>query len=291
MRTPTALLLVLLLSGAATADCPPDCVPGGGPPATDCFVTFSGIPGTTVSCTDGDASCDTDGKADGGCTFGLQVCVNASVPGLQCTPGSLTGPPTVKPAKDAAAQQLAAALQSLPLAAQGCTPPGLRIPLKVSLAGIKPGKLRVTVTATSGGKRDKDKLKLACLPSTVAPSLVNQVQPIFGLGRSDPNGRCTFSGCHSGPSPGGALNLEPGHSYPDSVNVPSTEVRKYARVKPGSIKLSLLARKILGEGIPPGTGSKMPQGCPAIIPPVTQCPTDAEIFTILSWIANGAPNN
>ena len=293
MRTATALALVLL-AGAAMADCQsapagPDCVRGGGPAATDCFVAFSGIPSTTVTCTDG-ASCDTDGKADGGCTLGLQACVN--VAGLpSCTPGSLAAAPTVKPANDPAAQQLASALQALSPAVQGCTNPGLRIPLRVSLAGIKPGKSRLTVTAISGGKRDKDKLKLTCLPSTTPPSLIADVQPIFGLGARDPNGRCNFAGCHSGPSPGGGLNLEPGRTYADSVGVPSTEVRKFARVKPGSIKASFLARKVLGQGIPPGTGARMPQGCPAVIPPVTQCPTDAEIFTILSWIANGAPNN
>jgi len=288
MRTPTALVLVVLLAGIALAHCPgDDCIAGGGPAATDCFVAFTGIPSTTVSCIDGDPGCDTDRKIDGACTLGLEACVNVS--GLpSCTPGTLSAPPTVKPAKDPAAQQLAAALQTL---AEGCTPPGLRIPLKVSLAGIKPGKSRLTVTVSSGGKRDRDKLKLTCLPSAAAPSLSAAVQPIFGLSRTDSNGRCTYSGCHSGPSPGGALNLEPTRSYVETVGVKSNEVPRFLRVKPGSIKSSFLARKTLGVGIPPGTGSRMPQGCPALIPPVTQCPTDAEIFTILSWIANGAPNN
>jgi hypothetical protein len=284
---PTALVFVVLVARAALADCPADCVPGGGPAATDCFVAVSGIPSTTVSCTDGDPGCDTDGKADGACTLGLQVCVNVS--GLpSCTPGSLSGPPTVKPTKDPAAQQLAAALQTL---SQGCTSPGFRLPLKVSLAGIKPGKSRLTVTASSGGKRDKDKLKLTCLPSTAAPTLSRDVQPIFGLGTSDPNGRCTFVGCHSGPSPGGTLNLEPTRARAELVGVPSSQAPKLLRVKPGSIKGSFLARKVLGVGIPPGAGgSRMPQGCPAVIPPVKECPTDAEIFTILSWIAHGAPD-
>jgi hypothetical protein len=288
MRISTALLLAVLLAGSALASCPgADCVAGGGPAATDCFIAFTGIPSTTVSCTDGDPGCDTDGKVDGACTLALQACVNVS--GLpSCTPGTPGGPPTVKPAKDPAAQQLAAALQGL---TQGCTPPGLRIPLKVSLAGIKPGKSRLTVTATSGGKRDRDKLKLTCLPSAAGPSLSAAVQPIFGLSRSDPNGLCTYSGCHSGPSPGGALNLEPARTYAELVGVKANEVPKYLRVKPGSIRSSFLARKILGLGIPPNTGSRMPQGCPAVIPPVIRCPTDAEIFTILSWIANGAPNN
>src|SRR5262245_47895331 len=101
MRIAVALLLIALVVPSASADCPGDCVAGGGPAATDCFVAFSGIPGTTVSCTDGDPTCDTDGKADGACTLALQACINvAGLPG--CTPGSLTAPPSVKPSKDPA---------------------------------------------------------------------------------------------------------------------------------------------------------------------------------------------
>ena len=283
MRTAAGLLLVVLVAGSAPADCPPDCVPGGGPKATDCFVAFSGIPAPTVSCTDGDPSCDTDGKADGACTLGIQACIN--FPGLPpCTPGSLSAPPSVTPGKDPAAQQLAAALQALSPAVQGCTPPGLRIPLKVSLAGIKAGKSRLTVTASSGGKSDKDKLRLTCLPSKVPPSFSRDVQPIF-------TSTCATSACHDASFRGGGQVLEPGLAYGDTVGVRSTEVRHLFRVKPRSIRGSFLARKILSEGIPPGIGGgRMPQGCP-LIPPRTGCLTAEQLFTVLSWIANGAPNN
>jgi hypothetical protein len=283
MRTGIAVVSMMLVATGALADCPASCVPGGGPAATDCFVAFSGIPSTTVSCTDGDPSCDTDGKADGVCTFGLQACVNVS--GLpSCTPGSLSGPPSVTPSKDPAAQQLAAALQTLPLTGQSCTTPGLKIPLKVSLAGIKAGKSRLTVTASSGGKTDRDKLKLTCLPSTLAPSFSRDIQPIF-------TSTCATSACHSASFRGGGQVLEPGSAYADTVGVRSTEIPSLLRVKPGSIRGSFLARKILGQGIPPGRGGGgMPQGCPTV-PPVGGCLTSDQIFTILSWIANGAPDN
>jgi hypothetical protein len=282
MRTSAALALVALLAGAAGADCPPDCVGGGGPAATDCFVAFGHIAGTVVSCTDGDPSCDTDGKADGACTLELEACVN--VPGLpSCTPGSLSAPPSVKPAKDPAAQQLGAALGSLPLSGLGCTPPGLRIPLKVSLAGIKPGKSRLTVAASSGGKTDRDRLRLTCLPSRVAPSFANDVQPIF-------TARCATSACHDAFFKAGGQTLAPGLAYADTVGVRSLEVRSLFRVKPGSIRRSFLARKVLGEGISLRGGAVMPQGCPAV-PPAGGCPTPADVFTILSWIQDGAPNN
>jgi hypothetical protein len=285
MRTGIAIISAVLVAANALADCPgTTCVAGGGPAATDCFVAFSGISSTTVSCTDGDPSCDTDGKADGVCTLGLQACVNVS--GLpSCTPGSLGGPPSVTPSKDPAAQQLAAALRTLPLTGQSCTAPGIKIPLRVSLAGIKAGKSRLTVTASSGGKTDRDKLRLTCLASKVAPSFSADVQPIF-------THTCATSSCHDASNSLG-FALTPGRAYADMVGAHSAEVPNLLRVKPGSIRGSFLARKILGQGIPRGTGGgMMPQGCPTVQPPGGGgCPTADEIFTILSWIANGAPEN
>src|SRR5438309_1526194 len=177
MRIPVALAFALLLAPAARAGCPPDCVAGGGPSATDCFVAWSGLPGMTETCADGEA-CDIDGKVDGVCMLGLQGCIN--VPGLgACTPAGLSGPPTVKPSKDPTGQALAAALAALDPAGSGCTPPGLALPLRLSLAGIKPGKARLTVTASSGGRRDRDKLRLTCTPGAAQPSFAQNVQPIF----------------------------------------------------------------------------------------------------------------
>src|SRR5947199_5810206 len=63
MGIPVALAFVLALAPAARADCPPDCVAGGGPSATDCFVAWSGLPGMSETCADGEA-CDIDGKVD-----------------------------------------------------------------------------------------------------------------------------------------------------------------------------------------------------------------------------------
>ena len=282
MRTPTALLVAALLGGAAVADCPPDCVGGGGPPETDCFVVFSGIPATTASCTDGEA-CDMDGKVDGVCTLDLQACIN--VPGLgSCTPRGLSGRPTVKPSNGPTAQQLQNALAALDPSAEGCTPPGLAVPLKVSLAGIKPATARLTITATSGGKHVKDKLRLTCQPNSTAPSFAQDVQPIFTK-------KCAYSGCHDAGSRFGQQVLDPGVAYTDTWKVPSSEVPNLVRVMPGSIKKSFLARKIIGKGIPNGRGGgTMPFGCPGV-PPLNGCLTQQELGTILSWIANGAPDN
>ncbi len=157
------------------------------------------------------------------------------------------------------------------------------MPLKLSLAGIKAGKARLTVTASSGGKRDRDKLRLACMPSAAQISFAHDVQPIFTT-------RCAITSCHTGPTEqaSGKQSLDAGVAYADSVNAPAT-TGKLLRVKPGSIKGSQVAHRILAQGLPRG-GAVMPLGCPGF-PPAGGCLTTGEIFTILSWIAEGAPNN
>src|SRR5205814_6935552 len=143
-------------------------------------------------------------------------------------------------------------------------------------------------TAASGGKRDKDTLKLTCLPSTVAPSFANAVQPIF-------TAKCAYAGgCHDSGFRAGANGsrpgqvLEPGVAYGDTVNVQSSESPKFLRVKPGSIKSSFMARKILGQGIVPQPigGARMPLGCPGGPLPSGGCLDQDELFTLLYWIAN-----
>jgi hypothetical protein len=277
-------LVAGLVAGTAGAQCPPDCLGGGGPVATDCFVAFGGLAATSATCTDGDAACDADGVADGTCTVAVQACANVGTL-AGCTAGTLDGPPTVK-GKDGNAAALAAALGALDPAAQGCTPATLTVPLKVSLAGLKPGVSKLKVTAASGGKKDKDKLRLTCAPDPTPRSLATDVQPIFGQ-RVDGvlQGRCSYSACHDPSFRAGGQSLAPEDALASSVNVPSVNVPKLVRVSPGSIKKSYMARKVLGLGI--GATSIMPQGCPSF-PPAGGCLTDAEKLTILYWIANGA---
>ena len=281
MRILVAVVLVLALGSAAGAECPPDCIAGGGPAATDCFVAWSGMQAMSEACTDGEA-CDIDGKVDGVCTLGIQGCIN--VPGLgPCMPAGLSAPPTVTPSKDPTGQALAAALDALDSSTHGCTPPGLGLPLRLSLAGIRPGKSRLTVTASSGGKRDRDRLRLTCTPGAAQPSFARDVQPIF-------TSRCAIPSCHTGPSvsASGMQSLDAAVAWASSVNVRAT-TGKLLRVKPGSIGGSQVAHRVLGQGLPRG-GTLMPQGCPGF-PPAGGCLTEPEIFTILAWIAEGAPNN
>jgi hypothetical protein len=286
--TPVSLFFLLVLSqaavpGTARAACPgspPECLGGGGPAATDCFVQFSGVASTKVTCTDGDASCDTDGVRKGSCTFALSACIGQS--SASCTAAPLDGPVTVTPATPVATA-LQTAIAALDPVAGGCTAPGVVVPLQVSIAGIKPGKAKLTVQASAGGKKDRDKVKLTCVPSPTVPTLSNDVQPIM-------TARCAVPQCHSGPVPSEGQSLEAGQTYTTDVNVRATEAPKLFRVKPGNPKASFLVRKILGTGIPVGGGAEMPQGCPGA-PPPTGCLSDADRYTIIAWIKGGAPNN
>lgn len=286
-------MLALALGAMASAPARADFA-GGGPAATDCFLQFTGIAGPSTTCTDGDPSCDTDGAANGSCTFGVSACTLR--PSASCTAAPLDGPPTVTPASDAAST-LAAAIAQLDPVAGGCTTGGIVVPLKISLAGIKAGKLKLTVVAAAGGKKDKDKLKLTCAPSAAVPSFANDVLPIFGHnlgpGMSTPGTRCAVSACHTGPAPSQGLNLDGAGAYASIVNARSTTIPKLFIVKPKSLKASTMARATIGgSAVPPGgLLQMMPQGCPNLPPANTGCLTDPEKYTLLAWIKGGAPNN
>src|SRR5205814_5056018 len=85
----------VLVAGVALATL----VPGGGAKSSDCYIELDvfGVTDPTknhITCTDGDPTCDTDGKCDGTCTFSMAVCVNeTNVSG--CTPTTLRRTPVV----------------------------------------------------------------------------------------------------------------------------------------------------------------------------------------------------
>ncbi len=274
------LLLILgslLIARLAGAVCPPDCVPGGGPPATDCIVEWGGIASAgTTTCVDGTA-CDLDGTADGVCTFPVQACFDV---GGAC---GATGMTSVKvaPRKLTASAALAGAMEGL--TPGQCTAPGFAVPVKPSngITPIRPGVARVKVVAVADGKKDPDKLSLSCSPA--APSFANDVQPIFTQ-------RCAIPACHDASSRQENQALDVGEAYANIVGKPSAEGGKLLVVVPGSIAKSFLARKITGKGLKGPNGTLMPQGCP-LAPQPGGCMTDAEIYTILAWIQAGAPNN
>src|SRR5439155_791178 len=216
MRFATVVVIAAAaLGGRARAQCPSVCLPGGGPGRTDCVIEWSGLPSMTASCVDG-TGCDQDGVADGTCTFPLLACINVTG-SADCTPGTLAGPPTVKPAKAPPAQALASALGALDPVGHGCTALGIAAPLKVGLPGIKTATSRLKATAVSGGLRDTDKLTLTCQPNPTPPSFSAAVLPILSA-------KCALPSCHTGPSPSGGQNPEPAHAYADGVGAASTNL-------------------------------------------------------------------
>ena len=273
MRLVTSLGIVALATTMAVAQCPPTCTGGGGPAATDCFLAYGSAPGSTITCTDGDASCDLDGQIDGHCTFALTACTNTSVGTCAATP--LDAPPTAV-AKGTGAEVFTAAVGQLSPSQATCTDPGLvTLAIATSPVKLKPAKLTLRLTAIAGGKKDKDTLKLVCNPAR--PRLATDIQPIFTT-------NCTYAGCHSGLIPQSSLSLEDGQSAAGLAQKALRSPRT-ARVKPGSLKKSYLVSGLLGIG----GAVQMPDGCPDhVAPPVERCLTDVEIYAILAWIQAGA---
>jgi hypothetical protein len=137
-------------------------VSGGGPATSDCFVTFEGIESSsnTVECTDG-GFCDADGAQNGSCTFPVQVCVfDTEVEG--CTPAPVT---KLKGSK------LLPSLPTVPASASACGEPN-NVVVALKKGGTKRGKKKIKVSAktdTGSPKKDTDKVKLVCNPSTGGP--------------------------------------------------------------------------------------------------------------------------
>jgi len=91
---------------------------------------------------------------------------------------------------------------------------------------------------------------------------------------------CALSGCHSGSSPTGGMNLSAGVAYGNIVLVPSTERADLDRIQPGEPDLSYLVKKIRGD--PDIVGSPMP-----LIGTITS----AQRQLVIDWVRRGAPND
>lgn len=173
--------------------CAPTCtlerIPGGGAPASDCLGEWMvpnptnvppfdkrGRPPRTQRCVDDDPACDFDGGVPGSCTFHVAVCArNTDVSG--CVPAPLAGWELVKPSAQQAVRRSAlaairAAFTSVSATLVGaaaddsCTPPlTVPVPLRGTAPQWRIGKATVAAVATaSGGRRDKDSLRLVCVP-------------------------------------------------------------------------------------------------------------------------------
>jgi hypothetical protein len=146
----------------STTNAPPTTLPvsfsGTGAATSDCYVTFQGFAADTrgrADCTDG-AACDADGAPNGSCTFLVRVCVAQPLAG--CIAGTVT-------ALKATPASAAIPLPSVPAVAPACgATTQIVVPLKRN--GRRPGLKRLAFTAKSNGKpkRERDVIKLRCLP-------------------------------------------------------------------------------------------------------------------------------
>jgi hypothetical protein len=167
-------------SGSTTTTTPLPALLGGGSVRTDCYAEWrvAGATGTApvVRCTDNDPTCDQSPEA--GCVVRAQLCFNdaaASIYAGKCTASpvtafALTGAPD---AQNATA--VTTALLALPGAQPGPTfvppltaltcsePIDLEVPLKLKGTKTKKGS-RTLKSVTTADKRDKDKLKVLCIP-------------------------------------------------------------------------------------------------------------------------------
>ena len=117
-------------------------------------------------------------------------------------------------------------------------------------------------TACNGG---------ACVAQGVTFS--GSVYPIFVGAACD--------ACHGGAGSGGLDLSTSAGAHAELVNVPASGCTGATRVVPGNPGASYLVSKLTGVGI--CSGARMPQGGPYL--------SQAELDTIVAWIAAGAPNN
>lgn len=88
---------------------------------------------------------------------------------------------------------------------------------------------------------------------------------------------CATTGCHTGPSPTGGLDLSAGKAFANLVNVKSGEEPQLLRVAPGNSSASFIIRKLNGSGT-------------SVMPPSGKL-NQALIDSISSWIDRGALDN
>jgi hypothetical protein len=167
MRSATFTRTLALMLGAAcfaVAGLPPSAradFAGGKSAKSDCYIVYKGITVTSgknkVECTDGDPACDTDGQAQGTCSFGITACFNdPNVAG--CTPSNVTA---------VVVNGATIATPAVPTSENVCGDESIvAVPLKQGKKGPKKGKLKLKVTAESVSKpkKDKDVIALICNP-------------------------------------------------------------------------------------------------------------------------------
>ncbi len=308
-----AIALLFLFAARATATV----VGGGGSSTRDCLVALDAavnLPQSRpkhVRCTDGDPSCDSDGVADGVCSFALSVCANSTFdPG--CTLSGV-GSIVVEHAEDngdlkfdpdfqALQGSIDAQIEPPTAEADKCTTPTtIRVPIKGPLGNNRCSPRRKKVELRSQSQviegqilRDDDKIKFLCLPDPNACDPQILYDDTFDrIQRQIFNQNCALSGCHDSQSQAGNMLLETGASYGNLVNVTPSNFaasgagwKRVAAANPGvsgSPDTSFIFHKITGELPNASYGARMPLNKPKLNKTLRD--------VIQLWIAAGAPQD
>ncbi len=156
-------------------------VPGRGSDKKECVAEYYGVrlvaskPGKQprhARCIDGEP-CDSDGTANGSCTFPLGVCLGVGDDRLpDCGASGIDAFEVrkAKPASGAWSALVAEVQAKLPVSASSCFfSDGVTVPLTTTRRGkIKAGKAVIKIRAVTDEakpRKDTDKIKLMCLPA------------------------------------------------------------------------------------------------------------------------------
>jgi hypothetical protein len=131
-------------------------------------ISSTGKP-STLTCTDGDPTCDADGLPNGTCIINLNVCTGEATPG--CTPTPLTAPLTFN-APISKKNILGSVFHAPPVSPAGCGLAGtMSLALKVPKNPKKKTKPSKPVTLVMKDKGFVNKLKVQCVPSGTTPTV------------------------------------------------------------------------------------------------------------------------
>src|SRR5439155_18280886 len=125
--------------------------------------------------------------------------------------------------------------------------------------------------AGSGEGLDQNGQPIVSPPTGLQPTLASIQDNVFTV-------TCAVQGCHGGAGAPFGLQLDPGFSAGNLINVPSPRDASLIRVVPRDPDASFLIQKLDGTQT---LGERMPAGRPPL--------TTATINVIRQWIQNGAP--
>jgi hypothetical protein len=253
---------------------------GGGSPKTDCMLVtdVAGVHrGRVARCSDGDPTCDGDGRADGTCRFAVRVCLDATDSNApRCHSDAMTSAHASSPAPGFAA--LSAALEGLPMPV--ATPDTCTGTVAVPLVrhGTRPARATLSASVSMVSGRDvRDRLTFVCAPARGATATFATLQ------RKVFTPSCATLSCHGAGNAGG-MTLAAGAAYANLVGVPPSNSAALAagllRVVPGDPDRSFLLRKLEGT-LGPDEGQAMPRVGSQLPPKL--------IDLVRRWIAAGAP--